>query len=199
MRSRESLAAEGRSEEAIVDYEAARDLGLESVGLFVALGRAYLETGDTASARETLAGAARFAPFDSDVHYWLGLALFVDRDFTGAVTEANAVLALAPASVEALSLRAASRMNLGEWQAAIDDFAAAYALDETYAEALFGIAQVYLLEGRPLDAARALEEYLAAAPPDAPNRPAAVVLLDALRQGVLATPTAAPVQIPRLP
>jgi tetratricopeptide (TPR) repeat protein len=177
---------------AIVDYEAALNLGLNSTELYVEMAMGYTRIEDLDLALRMANIAVEQDAFSAEAHYVRGLVLLLLGQYYPASVDATLALETKPNYIEALGLRATIYLNLGRWQEAIVDFESAYSLDQTYIDALYGIAQAQVALG-DLDAAQAsLEEYLEAAPPNARNRAGAEALLAAVIAGVTPTPTPGP-------
>ncbi|MCG8590487.1 MAG: tetratricopeptide repeat protein [Proteobacteria bacterium] len=169
----EAELALGRAEPALAAFEAARLESPEHPRVLLGLVRAHQLAGDLEAAQrfldtEELADRGRdpeIARLRRDVGFALGSARLAGGDPAGALAAWEALTpphpaGLAVARAEALMRRGAAAEGRGEIQAALADYAAAFASDPEREDAVAAGAALLLSEGRADEAIALLREGL---------------------------------------
>jgi tetratricopeptide (TPR) repeat protein len=108
----------GQSAEEIDQYQAAVRLGLRDWGLFLNLGRAYLEQGQLAPATNALQTSVKLGPEHAEAHFNLGLAYERQGLLTPAAAELTKALSLDPSQNDANNMLAVVNAEQGNYRAA---------------------------------------------------------------------------------
>lgn len=104
--------------------------------LFGQAGDGYMRARQFDEAAEAFARGLDFAPTDAGLARGLADAAYARRDLAGAVAAADAALSINPGEPGALGVRAAARLEMGEFDAAAADLNQALAADPENLELL---------------------------------------------------------------
>jgi Flp pilus assembly protein TadD len=155
-----SLAAAGRTYEAVEYLSYATALNERSVDSHNALGEALFKRLDFAKSADEFRRSLDLAPDDPYTANDLAVSLYSSGETTSAVAAANEALRLKPAFPEALNNRGIIRYSLGRFKEARRDFAKAISLKPTYAEAHNNLGVTLSRMRKNKSAHRSFEEAL---------------------------------------
>lgn len=137
------LAAQGRHEEAVSEYEAAlrgplSDWRTNSWRVRGNLSKSLLVLGRREAALEQVREALRLNPYSGEMHTNLGYILFAGGDVVQALEHTNRALKLTPKDPRPWSNRATIRLKQGDAEGALADYGEAIRRDAKFAEAYLG-------------------------------------------------------------
>ena len=118
----------------------------------IALGIAYLERGDNASALQRLQHAVKVAPGSAEAHNWLGVVLLDRSDFPQGIAALRKAVTLDPKHTRAYANLGSALAKSGELDEAVGVFQKALALEPESVAAQFNLGMA-LREKGDLDAA----------------------------------------------
>ena len=147
-----SALESGSYQEAAAAYEEAIAAGKDTEENYRYLGIAYMGAGDyenAAEAFEAALGKAGIVPSDLeyDVNYYLGSCYYKLGRYEDALAVYDAILALRPQDADAMQLRGAVRIRLGDEEGMLSDFTGAMEIDPTDYDRLISIYQVMVENG----------------------------------------------------
>jgi Flp pilus assembly protein TadD len=108
----------GQTADELDEYQTAARLGLKDWGLYLNLGRVYLEDGRTGSAVDAFQSAVALGPDHPEAHFNLGLAYERQGRLNVASAELTKSLSLDPAQNDARNMLAVVDAEQGNFQAA---------------------------------------------------------------------------------
>jgi Tfp pilus assembly protein PilF len=146
------------------------------------LGLVYRKKGDLARAEAEFRKAAELKPDFADAHGALSVLLASQGKRDEAMAEAQEAVKDAPQSAQYLFNLGVLQKDTGRSAEAKETFTRLEAIDASNPEIQFHMASVLLAQGQTADAVARLEKYLATAPADAANVPAAKGILAALQK-----------------
>lgn len=129
-----TLQNAGHFEEALAKYDAFLAGYVGSAQMHTNRGLALFELGRTGEAIAAFGEAVLCDTGYFDAHYSMGRALFVERRYLDALMSFDCAIAIAP-SVDVYVSRGSTRMELGQYDAALDDYDAALHLNPNLAKA----------------------------------------------------------------
>jgi choline-sulfatase len=155
----DAYAQTKRTDEALVEYAAARLANPATAEPLIASARARLAAGDAAAAVADLAQAERLEPHSDEALTVRGAARAQQGDAKGALDDFRAAVALNGSNAEARVKLAGLAMDLAMYDQARGQFEALLAMNYRPSRMHFGLGQVAQAHG---DAAKAAAEYRAA-------------------------------------
>ena len=167
------LAAQGRHEEAVAEYEAALEGPLPEWRTSAwrvrgNLSKSLLVLGRKEAALEQVRESLRLNPYSGEMHTNLGYILFANGDVAQALEHTNRALKLAPKDPRPWSNRATIRLKQGDADGALADYGEAIRCDAKFADAYVGRGTILRDRG---DLAGALADFTSAIEAD-PGLPA---------------------------
>ena len=147
-----ALLEEGRTDEAISEFEAALAINPNSAETHNNLSAAFMRNRRIDDAIAHYMKAIEIKPDYAEAHSNLGVALMQKKRFDEAVDHFRKALASDPKFAQAYNNFGASLLNQGKVDDAIDKFQRAIAIDPEYAEAQNNLGNSYLIKGRSPEA-----------------------------------------------
>jgi tetratricopeptide (TPR) repeat protein len=144
----EVIRAEGRYDEALVEYRKALAIDPVYVAALINYGAVLGMVGRPGEALVPLTKAARFEPEDPEVHYVLGLALALQGRLNEAQEQFEVAILLDPEHVQAHVELGKTLGNLGHLDQAIAEFSEALRLQPDSADARKNLQKARELENR---------------------------------------------------
>jgi len=172
------LAADGRHQDAVIQYRNAVQSDPSNPNAHLGLGRCYQRLGNGRLARRAFADAVRLDPASTEAHLHLGHIALAERDLKRAMAHAKAARELSPKDPETCVLLGSCRRLTGDLAGAIKELEAAVALDDTDPALFVSAAALYFLRQ---DLANAERCYRRALDLDLDRQEARVGLAQVLR------------------
>lgn len=133
---------------------------------YLALGRAYLESGNVAAARDTFREAVRIRPSDAEPWLWLARSALINKDFIGAREATEKVVSLTPNDASAWLLLGYICREQKEYSRSLNAFETAVRLDPADPLAHCLIGQIYETTGNRTKAVAYFEKAVQMNPAD---------------------------------
>jgi tetratricopeptide (TPR) repeat protein len=144
----------------------AQELGDDSAEVYWMFGRVHMQQNDLAAAESAFRQALEVAPDDWKSHSDLGFTLYqLGEDLEGALSEANAALALDPDSASEYATQALVYYDQGDVQAALSAAKRAVELDAEMVPALYVMGACYRDKGQLSQAAECFQSAIEHAGP----------------------------------
>ncbi len=172
------LAINGQHGRAIALLETFTEVDPDAM---IALGNAYVAAGRRADAIRTFRRLLAADPKNGLAHENIGVVHLQAREFGPAETELRQALALDPRLAGANTALGVVLAQTGRRSEAIDAWKRAVDLDPADLNALFNVTVNLAAAGRNAEARQYGERFLAAAPPQMPDRDQIRKILDAIR------------------
>jgi tetratricopeptide (TPR) repeat protein len=141
-------------EAAIADFQKAAQLNLRLVGVHSHLGRAYIQTGDTAAARRAFQTELELDPNDFESNLQLGALLKQDHDYEGARRLLDRALRVRPGDLRAGFQLASVSLAAGKLEDARARLETILKRAPKFIEAHVALATTYYRLGRKADGDR---------------------------------------------
>jgi tetratricopeptide (TPR) repeat protein len=141
-------------EAAIAEFEKAAELNPQLPGVHSYLGRAYIQTGDTAAARLAFQKELELNPNDFESNLNLGVLLKQDQDYEGAGKLLDRALLVRPGDPGARFQRASVNLEAGRFDQARAEFEAILRQAPQFVEAHIALATTYYRMKRKADGDR---------------------------------------------
>jgi tetratricopeptide (TPR) repeat protein len=149
----DTLAREGRSTEAVAEYQMALELNPNSADAESDLGSMLVTLNRPAEAEPHYLRALHLRPDFAEAENGLGAALALDGQTTAAIAHYRAAVALNPALAMAHTNLAMALVAAGTTREAVVELLTAIRLDPTHAPWEFNVGALLMREGLPEDAA----------------------------------------------
>ncbi len=161
-------AREGRTEEAIYNFQEALKLSPDHMIALVNLGSAYRQQKRWDDARKTYERALNVNANDPEANYGLGMVFAQSDDTARAFDSLQRALQLRPVYPEALNNLGILYLRTRRRDEAVASFEQCIRLAPAFEQSYLNLARVYSIEGRPDKARPVLEELLKQRPNDEP-------------------------------
>jgi predicted O-linked N-acetylglucosamine transferase (SPINDLY family) len=138
------LAQRGQLDQAVGLLRRAVELQPGHAAAHHNLGSAYRDRGERQAALAAYHEAARLQPLFAEAHYGIGVMLVEERAYDEALVSLLRAIELDPRLAEAHFQAGHAHMGLGDWQAALGEFKAAFGARPDYAEARWARAMSHL-------------------------------------------------------
>ncbi len=157
---------EGRTEEAIRDFQAALKLIPDHMIALVNLGSAFRQQKRWDDARKTYDRALEVNPDDAEANYGLAMVFAQSDDTARAFDSLQRALQLRPVYPEALNNLGILYLRTHRRDEAVASFEQCIRVAPKFDQAYLNLARVYSIEGRPDQARPVLQELLKHRPDD---------------------------------
>jgi tetratricopeptide (TPR) repeat protein len=164
LESGDRLAAQGKDQEAIIQYRTAIQLDGQFGRARYQLAKAYARLGNPTRARAELIRAADLLPDDAEVQLEAAKVLLQNREFPDARTRAEQVLRLDPKSADAHMIRGRASAGLGNFEEALTEFEAGLGVNPDRSDILVDMGQVRSFQGNAEEAEASFRQAIAIAP-----------------------------------
>ena len=159
-------AREGRTDQAIGDFQEALKLSPDHMIALVNLGGAYSQQKRWDEARKTYERAVEINPDDAEANYGLGMVFAQSDDSARAFDSLQKALQLRPVYPEALNNLGILYLRTHRRDEAVASFEQCIRVAPTFDQAYLNLARVYSIEGRPDKARPVLQDLLKHRPDD---------------------------------
>jgi tetratricopeptide (TPR) repeat protein len=160
-------AREGRTDEAIQDFQQALQLDPDHLIALQNLGNAFRQAKRPNDAKATLERALQLNPDSPDVNYALGMVYAQADDIDRAYEYLQKALAGRPSYPEALNNLGVLYLRKQQPNDAENSFKEAIRLAPTFEQSYFNLAKLYAIEGNRAAARQVLQDFLQQHPGDA--------------------------------
>lgn len=152
--------AQGKVNEAVIEFQSALRLDPNSVEGHFQLGNAYFQQGKLEEAAKEFQRAVELAPENIDARSNLGAAYYELGQFEKAAAEFKKAIALKPEDADIHYNLGAAYVQQFQFEAGIAEFKEALRLNPNLTRAYFGLGNAYKLQGNREEAVQALEKFL---------------------------------------